>query len=325
MIPATNSRLLKTIGNSEPSRRVARLVQQLGASQVPVLLYGETGVGKEVAARAIHNVRKQGSFVTIDCGALPTTLIESELFGYVRGAFTGALNARMGLLQKADGGTAFFDEIGELPLEAQVKLLRVLQQREVRPIGSNVSAPCTFRVIAATNKDLKEEVRCGRFRLDLYYRLDVVTLELPPLRERKDDIPPLIDHFLALNETTKKPLPGLIETILNHSWPGNIRELENCIARLVALSSDDWLHPHDLPFGNGKRPLWYPKDDHSYLGSAIPPPRPIGHAPILMAEAERAAIERAMTAAGGRPTLAAKSLGIGRTTLYRKLRGYRAS
>ncbi len=175
MIPATNSRLLKTIGNSEPSRRVARLVQQLGASQVPVLLYGETGVGKEVAARAIHNVRKQGSFVTIDCGALPTTLIESELFGYVRGAFTGALNARMGLLQKADGGTAFFDEIGELPLEAQVKLLRVLQQREVRPIGSNVSAPCTFRVIAATNKDLKEEVRCGRFRLDLYYRLDVVT------------------------------------------------------------------------------------------------------------------------------------------------------
>src|SRR4051812_22870254 len=183
------------IGASDTATRLVGLLRKLGQSDVPVLLQGESGTGKELAARMIYDVRGRGEFVPIDCGSLPANLIESELFGHARGAFTGATNPRRGLLQEADGGTAFFDEIGELPLEGQAKLLRCLQQREIRPVGSDWPRSCVFRIVAATNRDLAEEIRQGRFRLDLYFRLNVVNVDLPPLRDRSADIPMLVRHF----------------------------------------------------------------------------------------------------------------------------------
>jgi DNA-binding NtrC family response regulator len=314
------------LGTSARSLKVARLVEKLGKSRVPTLILGESGTGKEIVARAIHDVRSQGAFVPIDCGALSANLVESELFGHERGAFTGALATRHGLLQMADGGTAFFDEVGELPLDAQAKLLRTLQQQEIRPVGSNRARPCTFRILAATNRNLRDEVEEGRFRLDLYYRLDVVTLELPPLRECKGDIPLLFDHFLGRTSSSKRPEPGLMEALLQHAWPGNIRELENCVARLVALSSDAWLHIEDLRFV-GDRLATHRPSGIAWVG----PPEPsgqdwlrvnVGPESCSMAQAERAAIERAFADAKGSNSLTAKALGISRTTLYRKLKKY---
>jgi DNA-binding NtrC family response regulator len=315
------------VGTSARSLKVAQLIEKLGNSRVPTLLLGESGTGKEVTARAIHNVRNQGAFIPIDCGALSANLVESELFGHEKGAFTGAFASRPGLLQMADGGTAFFDEVGELPLEVQAKLLRTLQQQEIRPVGSNRTKPCTFRILSATNRNLRDDVKHGRFRLDLYYRLDVVTLELPPLRERKDDIPLLFNYFLQRTLSSKIPGTGLIEAMLQHSWPGNIRELENCVARLIALSSDDRLHVEDLRFVSdrlgGGRPLdveWsesdYPareSNEHLLRVDVVPQS-------LSMAQAEQAAIVRAVADAKGNNSLAAKALGIGRTTLYRKLK-----
>jgi transcriptional regulator with PAS, ATPase and Fis domain len=298
------SRLL--IGNSPPLRRLLDLVEKVGNSRVGVLLQGESGTGKELVAQAIYNVRPQGQLVPIDCSALPANLVESELFGYERGAFTGAAASYDGLLRAADGGTAFFDEIGELPLEAQAKLLRVLQQQEVRPLGSTRSLPCTFRVLAATNRDLELEVRAGRFRLDLYYRLNVVTLQLPPLRAHKEDIAALVDHILHKLGYPHSVPADTLAALTGHDWPGNVRELENCVARLATLSSDEVLHVRDLPSQWGS--------SLNALDSAV------AASPLSMDEAERAAIERALVSTNGRYAAAARALGISRTTLYRRLK-----
>jgi transcriptional regulator with PAS, ATPase and Fis domain len=299
-------------------RRLMELVEKVGKTRVGILLQGESGTGKEVVAEAIYHVRPQGPFVTIDCSALPTHLVESELFGYERGAFTGAAAPYDGLLRAADGGTAFFDEIGELPLGAQAKFLRVLQQQEVRPLGNTRSLPCTFRVIAATNRDLQEEVRQGRFRLDLYYRLNVVTIELPPLRERKEDISALVCHMLGRLGHPRSVPDVLLAALIEHQWPGNVRELENCIARLVTLCSGDTLNVGDLPT-HWRRTL--------EAGSALPsaPASPIEESAergLSMNEAERAAIERALVSTNGRHAEAARALGISRTTLYRRLKSF---
>jgi DNA-binding NtrC family response regulator len=322
-------------GTSQPMLRLREMIRKVGSSRVSVLLQGESGTGKELVARAIYAARPQGEFVPIDCGSLAPTLIESELFGHQRGAFTGAVGSRTGLLQTAHGGTAFFDEIGELPAEAQVKLLRVLQQQEIRPVGSNRSQPCSFRVIAATNRNLEEEVRCGRFRLDLYFRLNVVALELPPLRYRKEDIPRLIEDFLQKNGYRHEITPEVLDAMMAYWWPGNIRELHNCIDRLVALSSDQYLHIEDLQFHrvladsrSGSR--IEPEPGISTLNIQAGPataeqdePRDSEVIPAgSMESAELAAVQRALSSVDGNMTAAAQLLGIGRTTLYRKLRRY---
>jgi transcriptional regulator with PAS, ATPase and Fis domain len=293
------------IGESEALQNLIQLIQKVGRSDISVLLQGESGTGKELVARAIYAIRSEGPFVPIDCSAMPANLVESELFGHERGAFTGAQTARKGLLEAADGGTAFFDEVGELPADAQAKLLRVLQQQELRPIGSNVSRRCSFRVIAATNRILAEEVENHNFRLDLYYRLNVVTLELPPLRERHGDIPILMKYFLRNTGREYKYEPGLMECMLAHRWPGNVRELKNCMARLITLTSDEYLHAEHLPF------------------QPLPAPCPAARrrpvtAALSMSSAERVAIGRAMEFSEGNTTEAAKALGISRTTLYRR-------
>jgi transcriptional regulator with PAS, ATPase and Fis domain len=310
--------LRQIIGDSPPVRHLMELVEKVGKTRVGVLLQGESGTGKEVVAEAIYNVRPDGPFVTIDCSALPTHLVESELFGYERGAFTGAATSYEGLLRAADGGTAFFDEIGELPLGAQAKFLRVLQQQEVRPLGNTRSLPCAFRVIAATNRDLQEEVRQGRFRLDLYYRLNVVTIVLPPLRERKEDIPALVCHLLGKLGYTRSVPEDLLAALMEHQWPGNVRELENCMARLVTLCSGDTLQVCDLPThwaGTQQAPS-------PLVASPSPIEEPGEKRGLSMNEAERAAIERALISTNGRHAEAARALGISRTTLYRRLKAF---
>src|ERR1017187_5993543 len=236
------------VGTSKAIQTLHELIQKVGSTDISVLVQGESGTGKELVARAIYDFRPRGEFVPIDCGALSANLVESELFGHERGAFTGAEGARKGLLETAHGGTAFFDEVGELPGEVQAKLLRVLQQHEVRPLGANRAKPCRFRVIAATNRNLSEEVENRRFRLDLYHRLNVVTLDIPPLRDRRTDIPILVDHFLRKTGRTYRFSPELLENLLAHDWPGNVRELQNCVSRLVAFASNGCLNAADLPF-----------------------------------------------------------------------------
>jgi len=235
------------VGQSPRIRNVLRMVEKLGRCRWPVLLLGETGTGKEVVARSIHNVQAAGPFVTIDCSSLVGPLMESELFGHVKGAFTGAVTPKTGLIEIADGGTAFFDEIGELPLDLQAKLLRVLQEKEFRPVGSLTQKRSDFRVIAATNRDLAKEVEKGTFRQDLFYRLNVVNLRLAPLRDRKEDIPALLAHFLGRHGKGHSFTQETLEAMLSYDWPGNVRELENCIQHLVAINSGPLLHAAELP------------------------------------------------------------------------------
>jgi transcriptional regulator with PAS, ATPase and Fis domain len=323
------------VGTSQAMLRLQQMTQKVGTSRVSVLIQGESGTGKELVARSVYAARPEGEFVTIDCGSLTPTLIESELFGHERGAFTGAVGSRPGLLQIAHGGTAFFDEIGELPIQAQVKLLRVLQEGEIRPVGSNRSQPCSFRVIAATNRNLEEEVRCGRFRLDLYYRLNVVCVEVPPLRDRKEDIPSLVEYFLRTNGHQHQITSEVLEAMMGYSWPGNIRELENCIQRLVALSSDQYLHVQDVQFHSVLADSRNGSRSHSEPGISTLPFQPapattrkgrklseVAPAGLSMESAGLAALQRALSHTNGNLKAAAKLLGIGRTTLYRKLKGY---
>ena len=230
------------VGQSPRIRNVLRMVEKLGRCRWPVLLLGETGTGKEVVARSIHNLNPVGPFVTIDCSSLVGPLMESELFGHTKGAFTGAHMPKTGLIESANGGTAFFDEIGELPLDLQSKLLRVLQEKEFRPVGSLTQRRSDFRVIAATNRDLAKEVEKGTFRRDLFYRLNVVNLRLAPLRDRKEDIPGLIAHFLTRYGRGHTLTQETLETMLSYDWPGNVRELENCIQHMVAINSGPLLH-----------------------------------------------------------------------------------
>jgi transcriptional regulator with PAS, ATPase and Fis domain len=297
----------------------------MGKSRFPVLILGETGTGKEVAARAIHNIDARGPFVVVDCSSLVGPLMESELFGYAKGAFTGAHTQKLGLLDAANGGTAFFDEIGELPLDLQMKLLRVLQEKEFRAIGGLNQRSSNFRVIAATNRDLLVEVEAKRFRQDLYYRLNVMRLRLPPLRERKEDIPALVTHFLLRYGNNQKVSDDVLDSLVHYEWPGKIRELEHTSQPLLAMNSGPWLSPADLPSTLVNHRIQQSIGDcpfpsgatHHSNGNESPGPSVV---PLM--EVEKRAILRAMELTKGDRTLAAAMLGIGRTTLYRKLKEY---
>jgi transcriptional regulator with PAS, ATPase and Fis domain len=325
------------VGQSPRIRNVLRMVEKLGRCRWPVLLLGETGTGKEVVARSIHQVQPVGPFVTIDCSSLVGPLMESELFGHVKGAFTGAVTPKTGLIEVADGGTAFFDEIGELPLDLQAKLLRVLQEKEFRPVGSLTHRRSDFRVIAATNRDLAKEVEKGAFRRDLFYRLNVVNLRLAPLRDRKEDIPALIAHFLARHGRGHILTQETLEGMLSYDWPGNVRELENCIQHMVAINTGPLLHAAELPSMLQNHLLAKKAQTLSVAVGFQPTHKPPGEAPahehrdapegvrppiIPLTQMERQAILDALAYTKGDRAIAANLLGIGRTTLYRKLKEY---
>jgi DNA-binding NtrC family response regulator len=242
------------VGRSAPMRDVYALLEKAAQVDATVLLLGETGTGKELAARAIHyhSARREHRFVAVNCGALPAELIESELFGHARGAFTGAATAKAGLFEEARGGTLFLDEVGELPLPAQVKLNRALQEKEIRRVGESTPVKIDVRIVAATHRDLREEVRAGRFREDLFYRLNVIAVTLPPLRDRAEDVPLLAAHFLdkharALRRTLLGFEPETLLRLAGHGWPGNVRELENTVERAVAVASGERIGVADLP------------------------------------------------------------------------------
>jgi two-component system response regulator HydG len=297
------------IGRSRSMRALASAIASLGHNESHVLVRGESGTGKELVARALHaaSPRATGRFVPVDCGALPHSIIESELFGHAKGAFTGATGAP-GLFRVADGGTLFLDEIGELPAAVQGKLLRALQEKEVRPVGSAESVPVDLRIIAATHRDLERMIAEGAFRTDLFYRLDVVRLEIPPLRERREDIPLLVSHFIAKHARRARPIEGIaddaLELLCGHDWPGNVRELENAIESALATASGPLLRATDLA-----RERRTPSAAAG-ISAAIP---------LSLARYERAALERALAEAHGDARAAARLLGIGRSTLYRKL------
>lgn len=315
-----------------------RMVDKLGRCRWPVLLLGETGTGKEVAARSIHNVNPLGPFVPIDCSSLVGPLMESELFGHVKGAFTGAFGTKTGLIELANGGTAFFDEIGELPLDLQAKLLRVLQEKEFRPVGSLTQRRSDFRVIAATNRDLAKEVEKGTFRRDLFYRLNVVNLRLAPLRDRKEDIPSLISHFLNKYGRSHTLTQETLEAMLAYDWPGNVRELENSIQHMVAINSGPLLHVTELPsmvqnqilarktqymsVAVGSHPLAKPPQEAPAHDHRVPLSDSKRPPVVTLMQMERQAIIDALEYTKGDRGIAANLLGIGRTTLYRKLKEY---
>jgi len=316
------------VGQSPQICEIRRLIEKLGRTHAPVLLLGESGTGKEVVARAIHHANPSGEFVPIDCGALVGPLVESELFGHTKGAFTGAVEAKKGLIEAADGGTAFFDEIGDLPLDMQVKLLRLLQEREFRPVGSLKQHKVNIRVIAATHHDLARDAARGTFRQDLYYRLNIVSLRLPPLRDRKGDIPELIDHFLARHGTNHRLTPDTLDAMMNYDWPGNVRELQNSIERMVALNTGPWLHVDDLPSWLQNHRASDPPLASAVAAGSETAPLPLLHVPprpagLFLATVEKETILKALEATHGDRAKAAHLLGIGRTTLYRKLKEYR--
>jgi len=303
------------VGTSAKIQDVMRMVSRLKDTRTPVLITGESGTGKELVARAIHfrGSLARMPFVAVDCGALVPTLMESELFGHEKGAFTGALKSKAGLFQAANGGTIFLDEIGELPLEMQAKLLRVLQEKEVRSVGSNEKTPVDVRVIAATNRDLEAAYRGGTFRKDLYFRLNVVTVHLPSLREHRSDIPQLVHCFLDRYAPDKNVAvtPAAMKSFLQYDWPGNVRELENCIARAIALGDHGTIDVSDLP------PAVRADQDAHFAG-----PDAAALSTTALADLERITILRVFEQAGGDKALAGRMLGISRATLYRKLKRY---
>jgi DNA-binding NtrC family response regulator len=301
------------IGISAKMQRVYKMIERVSQHTYPVLILGESGTGKELVARSIHfnGPRKQKPFVPVECSSLVPTLVESELFGYVKGAFTGATHTKMGLLEAAQEGTLFLDEMGDMPFDMQAKLLRALQEREVKPVGSTDRIAINVRVITATNRDLENAVREGRFRQDLYFRLNVVQIKLPPLRDRKTDIPLLVSSFLEKFCDPTRPLRTISEEamrrLMAYDWPGNVRELENAVERAVALGSGPILHVGDLPSN-----LQYVSASH------LPEPEEL----LSLEELERRAIGRALRETSGDKLAAARLLGIGKTTLYRKLKQY---
>ena len=331
------------VGSSARIQEVLRMVSRLKDTRTPVLIYGESGTGKELVARAIHfrGVFASRPFVAVDCGSLVPTLIESELFGYEKGAFTGALKSKQGLFQTADGGTIFLDEVGELPLELQAKLLRVLQEKEVRPVGSNQRVKVDVRVIAATNRDLEAAYKTGAFRKDLFFRLNVVALHVPALRERRSDIPMLVHWFL------ERFAPGselhvssaAMKALMQYDWPGNVRELENCIERAVALGNGRIIDLGDLPpaiaAGSTSIAAATVLRPAAEAPAAFDPdlarPVPVAESPQDSADAtdlediERATIQRVFEQVKGDKALAGRMLGISRATLYRKLKRYNIS
>jgi two-component system response regulator AtoC len=316
----TEDNLDGIVGTSANIQDVLRMVSRLKDTRTPVLIAGESGTGKELVARAIHfrGAMAKTPFIAVDCGALVPTLMESELFGYEKGAFTGAMKSKAGLFQAANGGTIFLDEIGELPLEMQAKLLRALQEREVRPVGSNTSITIDVRVIAATNRDLEAAYREGTFRKDLYFRLNVVTVHLPALRERRSDIPMLVHHFLNryAPDANLQVTPAAMKSLLQYEWPGNVRELENCVARAVTLGDRQVIDVVDLPPAiraeGGESVQRFPNENSALSTTAL-------------AEMERMTILKVFEQANGDKALAGRMLGISRATLYRKLKRYNIS
>jgi two-component system, NtrC family, response regulator AtoC len=300
-------RLEGIVGRSEPMLQVFKTAARVAQSDATVLIEGESGTGKELVARAIHAASRRagGPFVAIDCGALAEGVLESELFGHARGAFTGAQATRRGLFEEAGHGTLFLDEMGDVGPGLQARLLRALQEGEVRRVGANEAIPVDVRVVAATNKDLARQVKEGRFREDLYYRINVVTLRLPPLRERREDIPLLAEHFAAKHGRPEGAAitPPARELLLAYDWPGNVRELENVIARALALNHSGLVVPEDLP------------DRLRGLPPAVPAARS-AERPTL-AEVERRYAAQVLAETGGNKTHAAEILGIDRKTLYR--------
>ena len=307
------------IGSSPPMRELCEKIAKVSQGDYAVLIVGETGTGKELVARCIHQTgpRADRPFLPIDCSTLTSTLIECELFGHTRGAFTGAVRTKEGLLEAAGGGTVLLDEVNEMSIDLQPKLLRALEEKEIRRVGSVNRTKINARVLAASNRDLEVAVRQGTIRQDLYYRLSVVTLRLPPLRERKSDMPLLVNHFLEKFQPPGQPRlilsEGAMECLMDHDWPGNVRELKNCIERAVGLSFGRILECGDLAI----------ELKASFLDSlpGVPFEKPNSFLPLR--ELERRYILRALADMGGNKLLAAQLLGIGKTTLYRKLKTYR--
>ena len=302
------------IAQSEVMQSVLALVARVAPTDATLLIQGESGTGKEVIAKAVHHgsTRAARPFVAVNCGAVPEALLESELFGYVRGAFTGAAGSKLGLFEEAHSGTLFLDEIAEMPPPLQVKLLRALQSGEIRRLGTTQATTIDVRVIAATHGDLATLIGQGSFREDLYYRLNVIQMSLPPLRERREDIPALAEHFLTQSGNklgrTLRLSPGALERLLRYAWPGNVRELENAIERAAILARSEIVEPDDLP-------------PHVAVGLQLgPSPALPGQA--TLADAERMHILQTLERFGRNHSGAAEALGIGRTTLWRKLKEY---
>ena len=305
------------VGTSPEMEKLYRIVAKAAHSTHPVLILGESGTGKELVARSIHfsGPFRDKPFIPVDCGSLVPTLIESELFGYVKGAFTGAQHAKDGLLAIAEGGTVFLDEVGELPVDLQAKLLRAIQEKEIRPVGSTKQIPINVRILAATNRDLEEGVAQGTFRRDLYFRLNVLSLRIPSLRERRQDIPLLSAHFLERQSRSSEQERTLsddaLKAMLAYDWPGNVRELENCLERACAFTTGPMIHLGDLP------------REISQLERSTPAGTGNGTSKIVsMSELERQTILNAIAQLNGDKLQAARLLGIGKTTLYRKLKEY---
>lgn len=301
------------VGRSHVMRELYGLIEKVAAALATTLVTGESGVGKEVVARAIHlrSPRADKIFLPVNCGAIPETLLESQLFGHVKGAFTGAIASQEGLFHRARGGTIFLDEIGELPASLQVKLLRVIEGKEVLPVGATTPVPVDIRIIAATNRDLTKEVEAGRFRDDLYYRLNVITMHIPPLRERREDIPLLVEHFIHLhNRELKKAYKGVdnaaMRILLSLPWKGNIRELDNVLERAMILGNGEWITPAELP------PSDLPVQEEQS--------RPVGsRLKESVAVYEKSLIENVLRETEGDRTHAAEVLGLSRSSLYRKV------
>ena len=321
------------VGQSPEMDTLYRILSKVAQSSHPVMILGESGTGKELVARSIHSNGPcaQKPFLPVDCGSLVPTLVESELFGYVKGAFTGANRNKDGLLVAAEDGTVFLDEIGELPLDLQAKLLRALQEREVRPVGASHRVPVRARILAATNRDLTAMVEQGRFRKDLFYRLNVVNLRIPPLRERRQDIPLLTAHFLERigKEYGKKFLLGdeALRVLAEYDWPGNVRELENALERACSFASGDTVQLGDLPtqlqdFHMHQRRLVTPLRQTLDAAASAASSAAAEPGVTSLAEMEKQAILDTIRRLGGDKLQAARLLGIGKTTLYRKLKEY---
>jgi two-component system response regulator HydG len=304
------------IGKSRPMKELFETLSLVAPSDATILIYGESGTGKELVANAIHqnSARVQRPFIKVSCAALPETLLESELFGHEKGAFTGAIARKEGRFHLADGGSFFLDEVDVMSPATQVKLLRVLQEREFEPLGSTKTIRVDIRLIAATNKDLEAEVKAGRFREDLFYRLNVIPIHLPPLRKRKEDIPLLAEHFFDIyrekNKSSSKGfLPKTLDLMIRYEWPGNVRELENVVERAVLLCRDEYISAHDLPpeiqGAEGK--------DQSLV--SIP-------SGMTIKEIEKEAILQTLAETGGSRTQTARILGVSRKTLQNKLKEY---
>ncbi len=312
ILKSVADRFGELVGSSSPMQEVYGILERIAPTDVIVLLEGETGTGKELAARAIHSYSRRagGPFVVFDCGAAATNLIESELFGHEKGAFTDAVKSRQGAFELADGGTIFLDEIGELSLDLQPKLLRALDQRETKRVGAEKPVPVTVRIISATNKDLEKEVKAGRFREDLFYRLSVVRVYMPPLRKRKEDIETITEYLLAgisteIGKKVNSLSPEAAAALMSYSWPGNVRELKNVLGRAAALSDGGKIEAKDLFLSQGKTAATLE-----------------GLSGKTLEDIEKAAIHATLKSVSGNKTEAAKMLGIAYSTLYEKMRKY---